>query len=63
MGINILHTQTLTRAFTKRDEILAEIGAGGLEPAVGGEEAGVWEEVGVVVHVESVHADGGLWRW
>ena len=60
MGMNILHAQTLAGPFAKGNEIFAEIGSRGLEPAIGGEEAGVWEEVGVVVHVECVHADGGL---
>ena len=61
-GWNSLNPKTLPRSFRERDDVLAQPGGIGLEPAVGIEGAGVGEEVWVLVHEDRGHADGGLPR-
>ena len=48
--MNSLDTKTLPGAFGECYDVLAQPGGIGLEPAVGIEGTGVWEEVWVLVH-------------
>lgn len=59
-GWNPLNAKTLPRSLRERDDVLAQPGGIGLEPAVRVEGAGGGEEVWVLVHEDRSHADGGL---
>ena len=62
LRVRQIHTHAGPRAPTERRQLLLQLRAPGLQPAVGVERLGVGEDGGVVVHVHVVHRDGGVGR-